>query len=57
MWAWIVLFITSMLLAGQMARARHRSAKAWIWTTAVVGLLGPLALFILRDRSNEESHA
>lgn len=55
MWAWIVLFIALMLLADQMARTRHRSTKAWVWITAVVGPLGPLALLMLGNRKNEAS--
>lgn len=63
MWAYILPFLTfvssvaSMLLAGEMAGARHRSVKAWVWTAAFVGPLGPLALCLLGDRDREASPA
>jgi hypothetical protein len=45
---WIVLtFVASMLLAGEMARTRRRSIKAWVLAASVVGPLGPLALYML----------
>jgi hypothetical protein len=52
MWAWSVLFVALMLLAGRMARFRHRSTKAWVWITAVVGPIGPLPLLILGEASH-----
>jgi NO-binding membrane sensor protein with MHYT domain len=58
MWALLVLaFVTSMLLAGRMARDRHRSTKAWVWIASFVGPLGPLALYVLGSRPNRTSHA
>jgi hypothetical protein len=36
-----VVFIGSMLLAGEIAEHRGRSIKTWVWTAAVIG---PLAL-------------
>ena len=51
MWAFFVLaFVASMLLAGRMARDRHRSIKAWVWIAFIVGPLGPLALYVLGNR-------
>jgi hypothetical protein len=56
MWAAaILMFVASMLVAGQMARTRHRSLKAWVWIAAFVGPLGPLALCMLGNRSTEPS--
>jgi hypothetical protein len=58
MWTFLVLgFVASMLLAGRMARDRHRSTKAWAWIAFIVGPLGPLALYILGNRPNGASHA
>jgi hypothetical protein len=58
MWSFLVLgFVASMLLAGRMARDRHRSTKAWVWIAFIVGPLGPLALYILGNRPNGASHA
>ena len=54
---WMIIIVASaalMVLAGQMARVQGRSVKGWVWTTAVVGPLGPLALYVVgatrRDR-------
>jgi len=50
MWAstcTVLLFVALMFIAGHMARTRHRSTKGWIWFTAIVGPLGPLALYVL----------
>ncbi len=50
MWVGILLlFVASMFMAGQMAQARHRSTRAWVWATAVAGPLGPLALYLVGD--------
>jgi hypothetical protein len=58
MWAFFVFaIVASMLLAGRMARDRHRSTKAWVWIAAFVGPLGPLALYVLGNRPNGTSHA
>jgi hypothetical protein len=58
MWVLFVLaLVASMLLAGRMARDRHRSTKAWVWIAAFVGPLGPLALYVLGNRPNGASHA
>jgi ABC-type iron transport system FetAB permease component len=58
MWVLFVLaFVASMLLAGRMARDRHRSTKAWVWIAAFVGPLGPLALYVLGNRPIGASHA
>jgi hypothetical protein len=57
MWAaaFVLTFVAVMLLAGRMAHARKRSVKAWVWIAAFVGPLGPLALYILGNRSNQPS--
>jgi hypothetical protein len=51
--AWIIFLasVALMVLAGEMARTRRRSVRAWLWITAVLGPLGPLALYILGDSS------
>jgi hypothetical protein len=54
---WMILFlgfVASMLLAGRMARDRHRSTRAWIGIAFVVGPFSPLALYML---GNKASHA
>jgi len=57
-WPFFVLgFVASMLIAGQMARARTRSIRAWVWVTAVIGPLGPATLHVLGNRSDKASHA
>jgi len=45
-------FIASMLIAGQMAQSRNRSVRGWVCATAIVGPLGPLALYIVGNRSS-----
>ena len=50
-WALIVLAtVASMAIAESMARARGRSAKAWVWIAAIIGPLSPLALYALGNR-------
>jgi hypothetical protein len=49
--------VASMLIAGRMALARRRSIRIWVWTTAVIGPIGPLALYLLGDRSEGPAHA
>lgn len=51
-----LLFIALMFIAGRMARTRRRSTKGWIWFTAIVGPIGPLALYLLGTK-REASHA
>jgi len=56
---WVLLFVVPTvalaMLSEQMARARGRSVKAWVWTAALTGPLplAPLALYLLgrRERS------
>jgi hypothetical protein len=43
----MLLFFTLMLVAERMARARRRSIKGWVWFAAIVGPIGPLALYLL----------
>lgn len=58
MWVFcFLLSVATMLIAGLMARARNRSIRAWVWTTAIVGPFGPLALYILGNHSDEASQA
>ena len=46
-WITVVVCIASILLAGRMARMRHRSIKAWMWAAAIVGPIGPMVLYLL----------
>jgi hypothetical protein len=46
-WITVLVFMGSMVLAGRMAHARRRSIKAWVWVAAIVGPIGPLALYLL----------
>ena len=58
MWSYTaVAFVASMLLAGEMARTRDRSIKAWVLIAAIVGPLGPLALCLLGNAKGEASRA
>jgi hypothetical protein len=57
MWAFTILCLASLPLAGVMAQERNRSIKAWVWIAFVVGPLAPLALLLLGDRRNGASHA
>jgi hypothetical protein len=53
MWMWalmVLITVASMVVAGRMARARGRSAKVWLWVAAIIGPLGPLALYMFSDR-------
>jgi hypothetical protein len=53
---WLALFvlptIALMMVSVDMARARKRSARAWVWIAAITGPLplGPLVLYLLGDR-------
>jgi hypothetical protein len=49
----VLVFIASMVLAGRMAHARHRSIKAWVWVAAIAGPFGPLVLYLLGDDPDE----
>jgi hypothetical protein len=42
--------VASMLVSGRMASVRQRSLKAWVWATAVIGPISPLALYALGGR-------
>jgi hypothetical protein len=59
MWGvfFVFAFVASMLLAGRMARDRHRSIRAWVWIAFVVGPVGPLALYVFGNRPSGASHA
>lgn len=48
-WLILIVSIASIPLAGEMARERARSRKAWLWIAALVGPLAPLALLILGE--------
>ncbi len=56
---WIIWFvlptIALMMLSEDMARERGRSARAWVWITALTGPLpvGPLALYLLGTRKEQ----
>jgi len=53
---WLLLIalptIAAMEIAEGMARARGRSARAWVWISLIAGPLpvGPLALYLLGSR-------
>jgi hypothetical protein len=52
---WVVMALVTvalMAISEDMARARGRSVKAWVWITAITGPLplGPLALCALGKR-------
>jgi hypothetical protein len=50
MLALAILTTLSMIVAQDMAQSRDRSTKTWLWISAFIGPLGPLALRILGDR-------
>ncbi len=58
-WTWIILFvlptIALMMISEDMARARKRSARTWVWIAAITGPLpiGRLALYLLGDRRQQ----
>jgi len=43
----VLATLASMLLAGRMAGTRHRSVKAWVWASALIGPFAPLILCLL----------
>ena len=52
---WVLMALATVVLMGlseHMARARGRSAKAWVWMAAITGPLplGPLMLYLLSER-------
>ncbi len=52
---WVAMALVTvalMVISEDMARARGRSVKAWVWITAISGPLplGPLALYALGKR-------
>jgi hypothetical protein len=49
-WVIFIVSIASIPLAGEMARERGRSFRAWLWTAALIGPIAPLALAILGDK-------
>jgi hypothetical protein len=51
----IAIALASMLSAGAMARTRHRSIRAWVWATFILGPLGPLMLYVLGDGAERAS--
>ena len=57
MWAAasVLTFVALMFVAGQMARSRHRSITIWVWVTAFVGPLGPLAIYLLGSHNKATS--
>jgi len=56
-WITVLVSIASMLLAGRMAGTRHRSIKAWVWAAAIVGPIGPMALYLLGSYPDKASCA
>ena len=53
----VFVAVVSMLIAGRMALARRRSLRTWVWTTAVIGPIGPLALYLLGARNEGPTRA
>ena len=47
----VLAALASMLLAGRMAGSRHRSVKAWVWASTLIGPFAPLILCLLGHRS------
>jgi hypothetical protein len=45
--AYFVVSVGSIALAGHMARARNRSSRTWLWTAVLIGPLAPLVLIFL----------
>lgn len=54
-WLFVIVSIGSLPLAGAMARERNRSPRRWVWISAIVGPLAPLALLILGDAKRPAS--
>jgi hypothetical protein len=58
-WTWIILFvlptIALMMVSEDMARARRRSARTWVWVAAITGPLpiGPFVLYLLGRRKEQ----
>jgi len=58
-WVWLVFMALPtaalMLISEDMARARKRSARAWVWVAALTGPLpiGPLVLYLLGRRKEQ----
>ncbi len=49
----IVVFIGSMVLAGEIAEYRGRSIKTWVWTAAVIGPLALPLVFLLPNQTRQ----
>jgi hypothetical protein len=59
MWWWLVMFVTlaSMRIASQMAFARGRSGRQWIWIAAAVGPFALVAIYLLGTRKERPAPA
>jgi hypothetical protein len=55
-WFIFIVSIGSILLAGQMARARKGSFRTWLWTAVFIGPLAPLALLIFGGLDRKTRH-
>ena len=53
----LLVTLVSVLLAGHMARKRHRSVTAWAWVAVFVGPLAPLALHLLGKRRTDTANS
>jgi hypothetical protein len=51
-----VMFVGSIVLAGEMARERGRSRRSWVWIAFIVGPLAPAILLVLGDRRDREAN-
>ena len=49
-WVFVIVSLGSIPLAGEMARKRNRSTRAWFWIAFAIAPLAPLALVFLGDR-------
>ena len=51
----VLAALASMLLAGRMAGTRHRSVKAWVWGSALIGPFAPLILCLLGNHTKAKA--
>ena len=51
----VLAALTSMLLTGRMAGNRHRSVKAWVWASALIGPFAPLILCLLGNHTEAKA--
>ncbi len=49
-WVFVIVWIGSLPLAGEMARERNRPSRRWLGIAVAVGPLAPLALAVLGNK-------